>query len=527
MLTSELLLIPAAICPDRAALVSKDASISFAELEERSTRLANALALRGVGNGMRAAVLQVNCPEYAEIYIALAKLGAVMAPLNFRATADELRFMLEAAGCQVLFVGERYRDLVDAFREELSPAPAHLIALTERGAAPIGKGGAPYEEYDEVLTGGGLEPVTTEAQDTDTTILMFTAGTTGRPKGVMLTHNSFSLYMLENVAPADPERAEVSLLVIPLYHVAGIQSVLSSIYGGRTTVVRPQFDPEEWLNAVEQERVTHSVVVPTMLKQVIDHPHFADRDLSSLRQITYGAASMPLDVIVKAVEALPHVGFINAFGQTETASTVTVLGPEDHDLAGSGEERARKLQRLAGSIGKALPGVEVCIMDDSGHRLAPEAIGNIAVRGPRIMAGYWNDSGATSATIRGGWVFTGDLGWADDDGYFYLTGRAKDVIKRGGELISPEEIENVIDSHPAVDEVAVIGAADEEWGEQIRAIVVLRPGRSVSEAELIDHCRRRLASFKKPESVLFVDNLPRNEIGKVLKEELRERYGRP
>jgi acyl-CoA synthetase (AMP-forming)/AMP-acid ligase II len=237
---------------------------------------------------------------------------------------------------------------------------------------------------------------------------------------------------------------------------------------------------------------------------------------------------MPLEVLKRALRAFPHARFINAFGQTETAATITMLAPEDHVIPPGlpPEEEERRLKRLT-SIGKPLPDVEVRIVDEQGNEVPPGVVGEIVARGPRLMKGYWKQEEATRQTIRGGWLYTGDLGYRDEEGYIYLAGRAKDFIKRGGEMVSPEEVEQCLMAHPAVDEAAVIGVPDEEWGERVRAIVVLKQGARATEEELIEHCRQRLASFKKPESVVFVEELPRNPLGKVLKRVLREQFGQP
>ena len=305
-----------------------------------------------------------------------------------------------------------------------------------------------------------------------------------------------------------------------------MQAALSAVYGGRTLIVQRQFEPVEWMRLVEQERASRAMMVPTMLKRLMEAPEFGRHDLSSLEIITYGAAPMPLGVIERAIREFPGVRFINAFGQTETASTITMLPPEDHALEGSGEEIERKLRRLS-SIGKPLGDVEVRIVDEDGEVMPAGEVGEIVARGPRLMKGYWQREEATRQAMRGGWLHTGDLGYWDEEGYIFLAGRAKDVIKRGGEAISPEEVEQVLMSHAAVDEAAVIGVPDEEWGEVVRAIVVARNGVACSAQELIDHCRERCASFKRPESVIFVAELPRNPMGKVLKRVLREEYGGP
>jgi acyl-CoA synthetase (AMP-forming)/AMP-acid ligase II len=332
--------------------------------------------------------------------------------------------------------------------------------------------------------------------------------------------------MMSNVDPPSPDMEERNLLTVPLSHVAGIQAMLAAIYGGRTLVIMRQFEIDEWLNTVQQERATRAMVVPTMLKQVMDSPDFAKYDLKSLKVITYGAAPMPFEIISKAIKMLPWVKFINAFGQTETASTITALGPEDHVIEGTEAEKQKKLKRLGLSIGKPLPDVEVKIIDDNGKTLPAGQIGNIVAKGPRIMSGYWQDDEKTKkAFTPDGWLFTSDRGWMDEDGYIYLAGRGDDMIIRGGENISPEEVENALHSHPKVEDAAVIGAFDLEWGQMPKAIVVLKKGQTATEEEIIEHCRAKLASFKRPRAVVFVDDLPRNALGKVVKKTLREQYG--
>jgi acyl-CoA synthetase (AMP-forming)/AMP-acid ligase II len=261
---------------------------------------------------------------------------------------------------------------------------------------------------------------------------------------------------------------------------------------------------------------------------VIDHQDFAKYDLSSLQVITYGAASMPFEVISKAIKVMPWVKFINAFGQTETASTITALGPEDHVIEGTDEEKEKKLKRLSQSIGRPLPDVEVKILDEQGKELPPFEIGEIVAKGPRMMTGYWHDEQKTKqAFTPDGWLITSDRGWRDEDGYIFLAGRGDDMIIRGGENISPEEVEDVLHSHPKVEEAAVIGVPDPEWGQLPLAVIVLKKGQVATAEELMEYCRAKLASFKRPRSVVFVDALPRNPMGKVLRKALREQYGQP
>jgi len=517
MNTTDFLSIANAICPERACIVFEGKRWAYSQINGRTNQLANALAKRGVRKGDCIGVLHVNCNQYVETYFASAKLGAIFVPLNFRAKADELAYMMGHAEVKVLFVGDRYYDLVQSIRPQL-PKIKEYFSL-EGGRKP---------DYEDLIRSASSDEMASDIGDEDITILMYTSGTTGRPKGVPLRHSAFVTYVLENVEPASPEVEERNLLTVPLYHVAGIQAMLAAIYGGRTLVLMRQFEVKEWVETIERERATRAMLVPTMLKRVIDDPDFSNHDLSSLKVITYGAAPMPFEVIHKAIRVMPWARFINAFGQTETASTITTLGPEDHILEGSEEEKAKKLKRLTSSIGKPLPDVEIKIVDEDGKALPSLGVGEILARGPRVMAGYWKDDEKTSQVMTpDGWLRTSDMGWMDEDGYIYLSGRADDMIIRGGENISPEEVEEVLHSHPKVEEAAVIGVPDVEWGQEPRAVVVLKRGESATPEEMMEYCRSRLAGFKRPRSVLFIDGLPRNPMGKVLRKKLREEYGKP
>lgn len=519
MNTTEFLTITSAICPDRTAIVFEGKRLTFSELSERANRLANALAGLGIKKGDRVAILQVNCNQYVEAYYGVAKTGAIFVPLNFRAKKDELVHMLNHSEASVLLVGERYIEMVNEMRDEM-PLMKHYISIEGKQEGML--------DYEKLLADASAEEFLTEIGDEDITILMYTAGTTGLPKGVPLPHNSFSVYMLENVNPVDPEIEETNLLTMPLYHVAGIQAMIAATYGGRALAMMRQFEVNEWIETVQREKANRAMLVPTMLKRVIDHPDFAKYDLSSLRVITYGAAPMPFEVIKKAIALFPGVNFINAFGQTETASTITTLGPEDHIIEGTEDEKDRKLKRLTSSIGRPMPDVEMKIIDEEGNELPSGEVGEIVARGTRLMGGYWKDAEKTAKTMtKDGWLRTGDMGYVDEEGYFFLSGRGDDMIIRGGENISPEEVENALYAHPAVEEVAVIGVSDPEWGQEPKAIVALKQGETATSEELIEFCRERLASFKRPRSVAFIDALPRTSTGKVLKRVLRDQYGQP
>lgn len=517
MNTTDFLKISCAICPDRAAIVFDGVRWSFQQLDDRVNRLANALKGFGVKKGDRVGVVEVNCNRHVEAYFATASLGAIFVPVNFRAKEQELAYMIRNVGIKVLFLGDRYQKMIEEIIPEL-PSVERYVCFSETSTER-------FHSYEALLKASSPEEVSEEIGDDDITFLMYTSGTTGRPKGVPLKHSGFVSYMLESVDPADPQIEEKNLLTVPLYHVAGVQAMLASIYGGRTLVLMRQFETEEWMRMVQTEKANRAMLVPTMLKWVIDHPDFKKYDLTSLKVITYGAASMPFEVIKKAIKEMPWVRFINAFGQTETASTITTLGPEDHVIEGTEEEKEKKLKRLASSIGRPLPDVEIKIVDIDGNRLPPNEMGEILARGPRVMTGYWEDQEKTRQVMtEDGWLKTGDLGSMDEDGYVYISGRADGMIIRGGENISPLEVEDALFEHPKIEEVACVGIPDREWGQVPIAVVVLRKGEVATADEIMEFCRKRLAGFKRPKAVEFVDALPRNQMGKLLRKALRKRY---
>ena len=519
MNTAEFLTIANMIAPDKEAIVFEDTRLTYAELNARSNQLASRMQSWGVGSGDRVGIMQVNCNEVIETYFAAAKLGAIFVPLSFRGRAEEIRHMVNASESKVVIAGSRYLGMVDELRSSLSTVE-HYVSM--EGTADG------WEPYEDALAGQPTDDITAEVDDDDTTILMFTAGTTGLPKGVMLTFGGVSSYSLSNVTPVDPDQVEKNILTVPLYHVAGMQAVISAIFGMRTLVIQRQFEAESWMKLVQDEKVSRAMMVPTMLKLLLEHPARANYDISSLDVLTYGAAPMPKEVIKRAIMELEDTQFINAFGQTEASATITALMPDDHNVKGlSEEEREKKFERLS-SIGKPLPGVEIRIVDEDGTDVSTNEQGEIIASGPQLMKGYWQQDDVTAETIKNGWLFTGDLGYQDDEGYIFLTGRAKDFIKRAGEMISPEEVEQTLMSHPAVDEAAIIGIPDDEWGERVRAVVVLKSGQSATQDELIEFSRKQLASFKKPEHVVFSEEpLPRNPLGKVLKRDLKQMYTEP
>ncbi|MGO9453457.1 MAG: class I adenylate-forming enzyme family protein [Candidatus Binataceae bacterium] len=513
MNTVNFVTIPSSIVPDQEILVFGNQRLNYAQLADHVARLATVFKQCGLKPRDVVAALDTNSDCYIAAYYAAAKAGLTFLPLNYRAKETELEYMINTAGAKVLLAGDRYLDLIDRIRPKLK---------VETYVA-IGDGRSGMPRVAELMAKAEPDETEAEVEDEDTSILMYTSGTTSLPKGVMLSFRDFTAYVTANVEMADGTERGVALVCVPFYHIAGTTAYMTNIWTGRKVVVMPQFDAKQWLKLVETEKVTHAFVVPTMMKQLLDESSFSKTDLSTLTNVAYGGAAMPIQVIRRAIEAFPkNVGFVNAYGQTETTSSLTILGPDDHRMEGSPEEVELKLKRL-NSIGKPLPDVEIRVRDDDGKLLPVGQVGEIIIRTPRIMKGY---AGRTDdAALPEGWRATGDLGWLDEDGYVFFAGRKDDMIIRGGENIAPAEIETVLMSHPTVDECAVIGVPSEEWGHTVKAFVVPRKGAKVTEQELAEFCRSRLASFKRPEMIEFIDALPKNPLGKILRKDLRAESG--
>ena len=484
---------------NHAAVRHGDATLTYAQLDDRSNRLANALRALGAGATSRVAYLGRSAPEVVELLFAVSKIGAVLVPLNWRLSTPELAAVLYDAGAPVLVAAPPYLDVAAQLAR---PRGVRVVAVGQ--------------EYERLLAADDATDPGRRGEAHDVVVQMYTSGTTGVPKGVLTTHRN-----LAAAAETSPywqfDAASVSLTPLPMFHIGGIGWAFLGLWHGATTIIVSEFVAADVLDTIERERVTNAVLVPTMLQLLTEVPGAADRDYSSLRSIAYGASPITTPVLKAALRTF-GCSFFGVYGLTESTGGVVHLEPQDHDPDGP---RAHLLR----AAGKPLPWVDLRVVDaDSGADAKPHEVGEVWLRAPNVMAGYFNRPAETAAALVDGWLRTGDGGFLDDEGYLFLTDRIKDMIVSGGENVYPIEVEEALAQHPDVAEVAVIGVPDERWGETVMAFVIPRPGAAPTADELVAHARERLAGYKLPRIVRLVDELPRTPSGKVLKRALRERY---
>ena len=482
---------------DRVAIQNGAARLTYAELFAAAGAAAHTVLESGAE---RLAVLDVNSLAVPVGLFAAAWAGVPFVPLNYRLTGAELHALLSTI------------------------APAYLVTDAER-AAKLSGAGRTTDERERFLAAarGGSARAPEWSMDADAIgILLFTSGTTGAPKAAVLRQKHLVSYIFGSVEFGAAAPDEAALVSVPPYHIAGMAAILSSVYAGRRVVQLASFDAENWVATARAERVTHAFVVPTMLTRIVD---VLARDggsgLSQLRAISYGGGKMPQPVIERAMQLMPETAFTNAYGLTETSSTITVLGPEDHRIAAASDDPA--VRRRLVSVGRTLPSIELEVRDEEGRPCEPGQSGEIHVRGDQVSGEYL---GLATRMTSDGWFPTRDAGALDTDGYLFLEGRIDDVIVRGGENLSPGEIEEVLLAHPAVADCAVVGVADVQWGEAVAAVVVAHPGRTVSADELREWVKARLRSSRAPARVEFRDELPYNETGKLLRRKLRDELAR-
>ena len=494
---------------DAVAYEFEGRQTSFAQFDVLTNRVANALKASGVRPRERIAYLGKNSDSYFELLLGAIKANVVMAPVNWRLAGPEIAFIVEDCKAPVLFAGPEFIELVDRIRPQL---PSVRTFVATEGGAP---GWLNYAAWRDAQSG---EDPKVEIDRKDIAIQLYTSGTTGKPKGAMLSHANF-LNLVESGQDQKPDwnkwsEDDVSLVAMPIFHIGGSGWGVMGLYHGARGVIAREFDPTKVLDFFEQSGITKLFMVPAAMQFVVRQPRARSVDFSRLKYMLYGASPIPAALLKECIEVF-KCGFVQMYGMTETTGTIVALPPEDHV---EGLERMR-------SAGKALPGVELAILDVNGNRLPPGEVGEIATRSGSNMAGYWNLPEATARTLGSdGWLRTGDAGYMDSDGYLYIHDRIKDMIISGGENIYPAEVESAICDHPDVAEVAVIGVPDDRWGEAVKAIVVMKQGKQASASDIINFTRERIAGFKTPKSVEFIEALPRNPSGKILRRHLRDPY---
>lgn len=512
MIISDIIKHHALRSPHREAVICGGRRLTYRVLQDRMYRLANAFLGLGIEHGDHVALLCTNRAEHIEVTFALAAIGAVWVPLNFRLTPPELAYIVSDAKAKMV-----------VYSTDLAPVAEQLNGLAESVDhwLAIGDGPGPSRRYEGLLSSASSSAPEVLVASGDLAAILYTSGTTGKPKGAMLTHGQL-LHGAVNIALEGGARSsEITLQVIPQFHAGGNCTQLAQMLVGSPIVIAPRFEPELVLSLVRQEQVSYICFVPSMLIFLIEEPALERSERSTLTRIMYGGSTIPGDRLERALD-LFSAGFQQVYGQTEAGVLSALLDEQDHRdaLTGAGAH-------LRASCGREVIGFQMSIARENGSEAADGEVGEIRIRGDSLMSGYWQREKETAHALRNGWLNTGDLGRRDGEGYFYVVDRKIDMVVTGGENVYPVEVEDVISSHPAVLEAAVIGVPDARWVEAVTAVVVLRPGANAKAADIVAHCRRQLAGFKTPKQVLFADALPRTPSGKIKKNELRVRFRPP
>ncbi|GAA0684546.1 long-chain fatty acid--CoA ligase [Marinobacterium maritimum] len=501
----------AQIKPGAIATLCGERQQTFAQLQQRVARLAGGMQKIGINTGDRVAILALNSDRYYEYFFAVPWAGAVLVPLNTRWSAAENVYSLEDSGSSVLLVDDAFLSVAEAIRDS-SESVTQFIYMGD-GETPAG-----MLNYEALLE--QAEPVEDARRGNDDLLgIFYTGGTTGFPKGVMISHRNFYSSSIGAMAGLDFNRAGIRYLhAAPMFHVADAAMSMANTIAGNTHVFIPAFQPMAVAQAIDTHRVTDVLLVPTMVAMMLEQNAFDGADISSLDKIIYGASPMPEGTLRQAISKLPQVAFYQAYGQTELAPMGCILRPEYHVFEGPNAGKLR-------SAGQPGPVVEIKVIDGEGNSLLPGEVGEVLISGPNAMLGYWNQPEQTAKTLVDGWVHTGDAGYLDEDGFLFLVDRVKDMIVSGGENVFSAEVESALSRHPAVHEAVVIGIPSEQWGEAVHAIVRLKPGEDVTEAELIAVCKEVIAGYKCPRSIDFREQpFPMTGAGKLRKMDLRKPY---
>ncbi len=495
--------------PEQIATRYAERSQTYRQLHDRVARLAGALQTLGMKTDARVSMLSLNSDRYLEYFLGVWWGGGVVNPVNIRWSVPEIVYSLDDCESGILIVDDQFLSMAPAIAATAQRRPV-LIYAGERDT-PAG-----MHSYEQLITDATPVPDAFRGGN-DLAAIMYTGGTTGKPKGVMQSHLNLWSSAVMRMAEFRDYGKTVSLHAAPLFHTAAMARAVGHFIAGDTHVVLPTFDAGAALAVIERHQVEEVLLVPTMLQAVLEHPDFARRSLGSLKRIYYGASPISATVLDRALEALPGIEFFHAYGLTEASPLVSVNPPVNHSTA----NRASGLYR---SVGRPSLGVTVRVVGPDGAELPRNCVGEIVVLGPNVMHGYWNKPAETAEALRDGWLYTGDGAYMDDNGYLFIVDRLKDMIVSGGENVYSAEVENVLARHPDVAHCAVIGIPDTRWGEAVHAVVVARPGTSPSESALREHCKRFIAGYKCPKSIEFREAMPLSAAGKILKRDLRTPY---
>jgi acyl-CoA synthetase (AMP-forming)/AMP-acid ligase II len=495
----------------RVAVKHGERALTYAELGAEVNRLANALAGIGLRPGERLALLMWNCPEYVVCDFAAATGGLVKVPLNHLLTRDEVKFRIDDSEAAAVVCDEYFAPMVEELAADC-PSLRHRVCITEAGR-PAPAGFTPFA--DLLARGAARDPDITVGHE-DLVGIMYTGGTTGRSKGVMHTHKSVEAICFSETLEMDIARGDVLLQVAPLPHATQFMLLPGFLRGG-THVLMKKFDPDEVLRTIDRERVSWMFMVPTMIYVLLDEPGIRTYDRTSLKTVIYGAAPMSPDKLERAIEAMGSV-FLQVYAQMEVANQTTTLTKEDH------VEALRTARHRLGSCGRPIAMTQVRLVDPDDHDVPVGEAGEILIRGPHMMRGYWRREEETAKTMRGGWIHSGDVAKADEDGFIYIVDRAKDMIISGGMNVYSVEVENVLMEHRDIREACVIGVPDDKWGEAVVALVVGREGARLDSQEVIGFVGRKLATYSRPKRVEFVSEIPKTPYGKMDKKAMRARF---
>lgn len=500
--------------PNNLAIIDGNKQYSYQEFAERTAKLKESLKTRGIEKGDSVGILMYNNFRYLELFYAITAIGAIAVPLNTKLSLKELEYIMKDSELKMLFLHNEFLQYIPYFQENISEIKEYILAEDEE------RDSVEVTHYERMINNENVTELTFDnVNEDDVAFLMYTGGTTGKSKGVMLSHRNLMQNYFHGLIAQYLLFNSSLLYSSPLYHLGGCGRVIALTSQGKTHCFLRKFTPKAFLETVQNYKITDASLVPTMINMVLNDKEFEKYDVSSLKTLSYGASSMPVELLKKVMKALPGVKLFQAYGMTETSPILTVLGPQDHVVNGD----VKQERRLA-SAGQSVQGVEVRVVDAEGNDVGENQVGEVIARGLNIMKGYWKKPEETASALRNGWYYTGDMGILDEDNYIYIIDRKKDMIISGGVNIYSVEVENVIYAHPDVIEAAVIGVPDQKWGEAVKAIVVKRQNSQLTDGDLKDFIRDSLASFKVPKSIEFIDELPKTAAGKILKRSLREKF---